>query len=208
MRLLAFDTTGTWCSVAACNDRQVVAGRREHLGIGHAERIVAMIGEVMAEAAWSWDEVDLIVPAIGPGSFTGIRAGLAAARGLALATGRPTLGVSSLEAQAAASDAAGPVVAVIPGRGQTLFAQRFDAGGAPAGEPLQLTRESLASLCREGDEVLGDDAEIDGLAVAKAALRRLARGDRPVPGHRLHALYLREPGAALAAGRPLVGAAA
>jgi tRNA threonylcarbamoyladenosine biosynthesis protein TsaB len=214
MRMLALDTAGSACSVAACIDAGTVAARHEQLGVGQAERIVPMLAEVIDEAGWSWAGVELIVPTLGPGTFTGIRAGLAAARGLALAADRPALGVSSLEAMAAAAEAPGPLLCLLRGRGETVFAQRFAADGAPAGPAAALPLPEALALAVAGDRIVVDRplaivgeairVEIDAAAAARAARRRLASGEAPVAGHALHPLYLRDPGARRDAGRPLV----
>lgn len=112
MRLLAIDTALEACSVAVLDgegeDMRLTAAS-EVLGRGHAERLMGMIGEVMAEAGTAFTALDRIVVTTGPGSFTGLRVGLAAARGIALVVGAPAVGVTTLAAlaeQARSQDAA------------------------------------------------------------------------------------------------------
>lgn len=209
--MLALDTATAGCSVAACDGDTVLAQRCERMATGQAERIVPMLAEVTAEVGWSLAEVELIAATLGPGSFTGIRAGLAAARALALATGAPAIGVSTLEAMAAAVPEGTGVVCVIAGRQGSIFAQRF-----PDGEAQVLRQDDVAALLRSGDRLLVNDATalagatavgIDGVAVARAALRHIARGRQTGPGTVLRPLYLRDSGARPEAGRPLVRAA-
>ena len=216
MRILAMDTATACCSVAACEYASAVVSLSERLGTGHAERLVPMLAAAMAQAGWSFDEVDLIAATLGPGSFTGIRAGVAAARALALATGKPALGVSTLEAMAAAVDHPGSRTCVLRGRRGTVYAQRFAAGGLPVTEAAILPENALAGLYGAGDMVLADQAaglegamqvSIDGTAVARAALARIGRGERPAEGAALRPFYMRDSGARVGAGRPLVGAA-
>jgi tRNA threonylcarbamoyl adenosine modification protein YeaZ len=163
------------------------------------------VAEVMAAAGTSWSDLDLIATTLGPGTYTGIRAGLAAARGLALATGLPALGVSSLEALAACAPEGQALTVVIGGRGETVFVQRFDADGHPLDDPRATERSTLD---RHVGLWLEDEEAVDGVAVARAALRALKRGAVPGPGPTLRPLYLREPDLRADAGRPLVGAAA
>jgi N6-L-threonylcarbamoyladenine synthase len=210
MRMLALDT--------ACDRAGVVAGRHERLGLGQAERIVPMLAEVMDEAGWSWAAVDVLVATLGPGTFTGIRAGLAAARGLALAADRPALGVSTLEAMAAAAAASAPVLCLLHGRGETVFAQRFAADGSPGGPPSAGPLAAALAMAAPGDRIVLDRplaavpdgilVAVEATAAARAARRRLGRGERPGPGSRLAPLYLRDPGARRDAGRPLVAGGA
>jgi tRNA threonylcarbamoyladenosine biosynthesis protein TsaB len=214
MRILALDTAGAACSVAACIGHAVVAARHEPMPTGQAERIVPMLAEVMAEARWAWEAVELIVPTLGPGTFTGIRAGLAAARGLALAADRPALGVSTLEAMAAAAGP-GPCLCLLRGRGATVFAQRFAVAGEPKGPPAAMALPDALALAAGDDRIVVEHAApvaaasalpvaVDAAAAARAALARIGRGERPGPGSQLHPLYLREADARPDAGRPLV----
>jgi tRNA threonylcarbamoyladenosine biosynthesis protein TsaB len=205
VRLLAFDTALGACSVACCDDDRTMAARREPMAVGQAERLVPMIALAMHEAGWSWSEVELLAVTLGPGTFTGIRVGLAAARGLALATGRPCLGVSTPEAMAAAVGAGRALLCVVLGRQGTRYAQPFAASGAPLG-PVQAARAVDLEALRPDAAVLVDDPDlVDGPAVAAAALRRLRAGAAPVPGTALRPLYLRDADARPDAGRPLVG---
>src|SRR6266853_3397229 len=103
MKVLAFDSSAAACSAAVRDgDGGLLAHRFESLARGHAERLMPMLRAVMAEAGLAFAALDLIAVTTGPGSFTGIRVGLAAARGLALASGLPILGVTAFEALAQA----------------------------------------------------------------------------------------------------------
>ena len=100
MKLLALDCAGLACSVALWRDGAIVAERTREMARGHAEALMPMLGEVMAAADERLDALDRLAVTVGPGSFTGIRVGLAAARGLALAIGCPLIGVGTLAALA------------------------------------------------------------------------------------------------------------
>lgn len=103
MIVLAIDTAGVDCSAAVYDAQNsvVLAEVSETLGKGHAERLMAMIDEALAKAGRDLREVSRIAVTVGPGSFTGIRVGVAAARGLALALGVECVGVSTLAVLAA-----------------------------------------------------------------------------------------------------------
>jgi tRNA threonylcarbamoyl adenosine modification protein YeaZ len=141
--------------VALLDGHRIVAARHELVGRGHAERLVPMIGEVLAEAGQN--RADLIQVDCGPGSFTGIRVGIAAARGLALAWGVPVTGFSALAliAVTAMEDVG---VALSGGHGE-LFVQRFThAPFTPVDGLLSLRPEAAAALVTD-DLVLGSGAE-------------------------------------------------
>ncbi|MES1203310.1 MAG: tRNA (adenosine(37)-N6)-threonylcarbamoyltransferase complex dimerization subunit type 1 TsaB [Pseudomonadota bacterium] len=112
MRVLAIDTTLNACSVALIDNDAVLAMRSEPMQRGHAERIAPMAQDVMAQTEFS--TIDRIVVTTGPGSFTGVRVGLAFARAMALALEIPCVGVSTLEALALESGKGGWRGARIP----------------------------------------------------------------------------------------------
>jgi tRNA threonylcarbamoyladenosine biosynthesis protein TsaB len=101
MRILALDTAVAACSVAIWDDGAVLAEEQQALAYGHAEILVPMLARVLARAGLRVDDMDRLACTIGPGHFTGLRAGLAAARGLALAADKPLIGITTLEAVAA-----------------------------------------------------------------------------------------------------------
>ncbi|WP_404710578.1 tRNA (adenosine(37)-N6)-threonylcarbamoyltransferase complex dimerization subunit type 1 TsaB [Sphingomonas sp. MMS24-J13] len=124
MAALVIETATAACSVALLAGRVRLASAHELVGRGHAERLVPMIGEVLAAAGV--ERADLILVDCGPGSFTGIRVGLAAARALGYAWGVPVRGYSALALIAAAqgSDEESVAVAITGGHGE-LFVQRY-----------------------------------------------------------------------------------
>ena len=114
-RILAFDTSGPWCGAALLIDGRIVAKRHEEMPRGQAERLMPMLEEVLAEEGAVWEELDSIGVGVGPGNFTGIRVGVAAARGLALGLGVPAVGVSAFEVVRNLLNAgAGRRIAVLP----------------------------------------------------------------------------------------------
>ena len=154
MTILVIETATAACSVALLDGDHVLAARHELVGRGHAERLVPMIGDVLAEAGMT--RADLIQVDCGPGSFTGIRVGLAAARALSLAWGVPVAGFSALALIAAtAEEDVG--VAISGGHGE-LFVQRFaHAPLAPVDDLLSLPPEQ-AAIAIPDDRVLGSGA--------------------------------------------------
>jgi tRNA threonylcarbamoyladenosine biosynthesis protein TsaB len=139
---LVIETATPACSIAMLDGVDVIAGRHEVVGRGHAERLVPMIGDMINEVGATPGS---ILVDCGPGSFTGLRVGLAAARALGLAWSVPVHGCSSLALIAARTLADGDIaecgVALIGGHGE-LFVQAF------SGDPLRPLDE-LASLVPE-----------------------------------------------------------
>ena len=169
-RLLVFDTSCGACSVAVWSAGRVIAERYEAMPRGHAERLLPMIEETLAEAAMAWGRLDAVGVTRGPGAFTGIRIGLAAARGLALARGIPAIGISTFEALAVRAPE-GCVVAIDTKR-DDLYCQLFGPGGAAAGDPGILAPDEAISLAgAEGVPMVTDTPVPAGSEAGKGADR-------------------------------------
>jgi tRNA threonylcarbamoyladenosine biosynthesis protein TsaB len=200
---LAIETALHACSAALIEGGRVVADRHEIIARGHAERLVPLIAELLAEAGVR--RADSIVVDIGPGSFTGIRVGLAAAKAFGLAWKAPVAGCTSTALVAAGVFADRPdleriYVAFDASRGE-VYAQMFDRGGA-VGTIAAIAPEAAAAAAR-GMAVAGSGAALlaaidPALAIVDhpwpraADVRRLpavARGDAARP------LYIRAPDA-------------
>lgn len=149
MRLLAIETSSRRGSVALWEDGAVIA-RATHSELNaHAEQLRPLIDRVMAEAGWTRQSVGRIGVGMGPGSFTGLRVGIAFAQGIALGLGIPWTGVGSLEALAAACppEVGEPRVALLDARRDEVFAQAFDRAGGALSRAEALPRSSaLATL--------------------------------------------------------------
>jgi tRNA threonylcarbamoyladenosine biosynthesis protein TsaB len=100
MRILALDSTALSGSVALCNDRSLVAEYSVNTGNTHSQTLLPMVESVLALAGWSVGDIDLFACTVGPGSFTGVRIGVATVKGLAFGRGKPCVGVSTLESLA------------------------------------------------------------------------------------------------------------
>lgn len=215
MIVLALDTALGACSVAVTDGAGLNLALSEPMTRGHQERLAPMAAELMAEAGLGFDTLDRIAVCIGPGSFTGVRVGVAFAKGLAMALDIPCIGVGALEALAAEMGE-GPVVAVIDGRREQIYLQPFNGGEALAdpsaitlseaatqlktlfpGEPPRLIANASALAEALGvPEIELRDAP-DPLTIARLALRKSADNARTSP------LYLRAPDARTLAERGL-----
>src|ERR1700761_3045467 len=134
MLILAIDTALDACSVAALDTRtsRLIAQESQPMKRGHAEALMPMIARVMNEAELAFTALDRIAVTTGPGSFTGLRVGLSAARGIALAADKPVVGLSTLTAYAApvvGQNAAQPVLSAIDARHDQVYFQVVSGDG-------------------------------------------------------------------------------
>src|ERR1051325_890587 len=121
--ILAFDTSSAACTAPLFDEGgECVARKDELIGRGHSERLVPMLAELLEGRT-----AQSILIGVGPGSFTGIRVGIAAAHGLALGWGAELSGMSSLALLAASADAESEVAAAVTGGHGELFVQQFDS---------------------------------------------------------------------------------
>jgi tRNA threonylcarbamoyl adenosine modification protein YeaZ len=218
LRLLAFETLGTGVSAAAFAAGTMVDSLAEPDGREQAEHLLPLIDRLRQRLGWAWTSVDVLAVDVGPGGFTAIRTGVAAARALALALDRPIMGVTSLETIAAA--AGGPVLALKDLRREQLAVQHFGKDGSPSDPVKLLTRPEAAREAARAPRLAGDgadaiaaetdpakpviEAELAARYVGAASWYRMMRGAAPVAGTELRPFYLRAPDARLAAGKPLV----
>lgn len=164
--VLAIDTALDACAVAVTRHGVTLAHLSESMSRGQAERLAPMAREAVTQAGIAMCEIGRIVVTTGPGSFTGVRVGLSFARALALALGKPCLGVSTLEALALEDGASGLRAALIETPGASYFALYGD--GAPIIAPRGIERGEHEALLG------GKNALVRGPAVT-ANVEALAR---------------------------------
>lgn len=176
-RTLVIDTATAACSIALVDGNRVIAAGHDVVGRGHAERLVPMIA-----ALPDGGRADDILVDVGPGSFTGIRVGIAAARGLALGWGVPVRGYSSLSLIAAAALADGvlsPLVVVLEGGHGEVFVQGFSAVPLEPTDPLVSLRPEAAVAALAGRPAVGSGvrwlSQVDGRVPADASLPDAAK---------------------------------
>ncbi|MES2143626.1 MAG: tRNA (adenosine(37)-N6)-threonylcarbamoyltransferase complex dimerization subunit type 1 TsaB [Pseudomonadota bacterium] len=205
--ILAFDTSAAHCAAALLLADRVVL-RHEAMDKGQAERLMAMLAEVLAEAGIAWADLTLIAVGTGPGNATGIRISVAAARGLALGLGIPATGVTRLEA--AAFGLPRPLAVVENARRGEVFVQIMDASPhAPeivAAGNLTACVGALPLAGSAAGAVPGVTADrvLDQPVALAEAIARIAAGRDRACSPRPSPFYLRGADASPPSGPPLV----
>jgi len=151
--VLAFDTSGPWI-MAGLTGRPMW---REDMAKGQAERLMPMLGELLAVEGVGFRDLSGLAVGTGPGNFTGIRIAVAAARGLALALKLPAVGVSQFEIQAEGAGE-GPLLISLPAPQGRAYLQHFSGGVAVAAPHLLTPGEGDADLSRLSADVTGHAA--------------------------------------------------
>lgn len=166
MNVLAFDTSGDLLSVAVRRGGGAGDGGWAEasldLGLKHAEHLMGLIQACMERSGMRPEELDLIACMLGPGSFTGLRIGMATAKGLALGLGKPFVAAPTLDCLAwGYEDYPGAVVPIMDGKKGRLYSAIYERGRRTSG-PLDLPLASLAALLDTYSEamVTGPDAEL------------------------------------------------
>ena len=175
MLVLAIDTALATCSAAVLDTARGETVARESLSMerGHAEALMPLIARVMDAADIGFSDLDRIAVTVGPGSFTGLRVGISAARGIALASGKPAIGLTTLAAFAApqiAADDSVPVIAAIDARHQHVYLQVFGAGGKTLVAPrIASLREAIRAAPAGPIRVVGSAADMLAAAWPESA---------------------------------------
>ncbi|HXX02982.1 MAG TPA: tRNA (adenosine(37)-N6)-threonylcarbamoyltransferase complex dimerization subunit type 1 TsaB [Xanthobacteraceae bacterium] len=187
MRVLAIDTALAACSVAILDTVYggIVASESQPMTRGHAEALIPMVQQVMADADLDWPDIDRLAVTTGPGSFTGLRVGIAAARGIALAAEKPIVGISTLAAYAAphmAADDRFSVVAAIDARHGRVYLQVFSPGGRSLSAPrLATLREAAVAAAENPGCIVGSAAQAVADALSEADATPAVVDARPAP---------------------------
>jgi len=210
LKLLAVDTALGACSVAVLDGDAVLAHQFVEMTRGHAEALAPMVDETMRKSGVAFDALDRLAVTTGPGTFTGQRVGLAFMRGLRVGLKKPLIGVTTLEAMAAATEK-NRAAAIHDAKRDEAYLSLWQ-NGATILEPVvmpfvdavaRIRAFGACALCGTGASMAGealgagfavtDIRQPDALWVARLALTR------PVPGAAPAPLYLRAPDAKLPA---------
>ncbi|MBN9045025.1 MAG: tRNA (adenosine(37)-N6)-threonylcarbamoyltransferase complex dimerization subunit type 1 TsaB [Rhizobiales bacterium] len=214
MKILALDTAASLCAAAVYDGARdaILGAAGADIGKGHAEVLMDYVAQALAEAQLAISDMDRIAVNIGPGSFTGVRIGVSAARGFALALGCPAVGVTAFEAiaaEAASKEPGRPVMVLLDAHRGEIYAQGFDTAGQPQAGPAIFSRPEAETLAGSlsADTVLAGSAApsvntaLAGrfqtavtAATADIATYALLAADRS-PGEAPKPLYMRGPDA-------------
>jgi tRNA threonylcarbamoyladenosine biosynthesis protein TsaB len=169
MLILAIDTALDACAAAVLDTsaNKMLAQESQAMKRGHAEALMPLIARVMKESGIAFDALDRVASTTGPGSFTGLRVGLSAARGIALAAGKPVVGLTTLTAYAApvvAENGEYPIISAIDARHDHVYFQVVSGNGsplikpqvAPIAEALDASRFGTPHLVGNAARILAD----------------------------------------------------
>jgi tRNA threonylcarbamoyladenosine biosynthesis protein TsaB len=191
MWLLAIETSRNKCSVALFSQGKFINMITEERAHKQSERLLLMIEEVLAGQGIEYSDLSYVAVCVGPGSFTGVRIGLATAIGIEIAKGTQVIAVSSLEAIAVENCWS----LINAGRGE-FYAEQFSASNQVTSSPELLNAELVSSLRENGEKLIELGVEVEDLTakqVGEAAFKRIKLGlFLPVAP-----LYIREPDAKL-----------
>jgi tRNA threonylcarbamoyladenosine biosynthesis protein TsaB len=212
VRVLSVDTTTPRGSVAVVSEEAVLAEARVLTAEGHSRWLLPAVDALLGGLAIEAAALDCFAVTTGPGSFTGLRVGLSSVQGLALATGRPCVGVSSLDVLALAARGCGSrVVALMDAFRGEVYAATYDGSGVALGPPRVGVLEELLEDVPAGASFVGDAAVSEreriaarvagavfpaldlflAVALGRAGLARAAAGQTTAAAQ-LRPLYLRE----------------
>ena len=194
MVLLAFDTASNACSAAVWSEGKAVAHFSEGMERGQAERLAPMLHSIMDRASLKFSQLDALAVTVGPGSFTGIRAGLSMAKSLAVATGVPLHGVTTFALHKSKLSPAvwkrGPVMIVLETKRDDFYVQVYGLDQQIIGRPVSIASDTLGSYAAdlvdsEATITVAGDGSKRALTVLENIFgRRVHCVENPVPDAR------------------------
>lgn len=153
MKILALESSAVACSAALCEDEKLLSQSFQNSGLTHSRTLMPMVEDLFKNCGLTLEAVDVLAVAAGPGSFTGLRIGVSACKGLAWPGDKPCAAVSTLEAMAWSVCHAGrEVCAVMDARRSQVYNARF----APGDFPTRLSPDRAVSLDELSDELKKD----------------------------------------------------
>lgn len=188
MRIIALESSAKAASVAVLSDDHLEAYAYQNTGLTHSRTLMPMVRDALKNAGLTLADIDLVAAAVGPGSFTGVRIGAAAAKGIAWAAGKPCVGVSTLDAMAyGVMHMRGKICCVMDARRSELYNAVFESDGAGLKrlcEDRAISVEDLAAALKTDQNsifLVGDGAKM-----CYTAMKETCPGLILCPPHLLH----------------------
>ncbi len=185
MKILALESSAVACSAALCKDEFLLAQSFQNSGLTHSRTLMPMVRDLLASSGHTLEEADVIAVAAGPGSFTGLRIGVAAAKGLAWPADKPCAACSTLESMAWPLAHTGlEVCAVMDARRSQVYNARFQATGEGLVRLCPDRAISLAELAQELKSAGQTQILVgDGAVLCYTTLKELGLDVRLAPPH-------------------------
>lgn len=181
MKILALDSSATVASVALCEDTRLLAEYTLNNGNTHSETLLPMVEALLSKFNMSARDVDLFAASMGPGSFTGVRIGAATLKGLAFASGKPCVCVSTLEALAEnLALCEGLICPVMNARRSQVYTALFRSDGTSL---TRLTPDSALSIAELDEQLHGYGERVylcgDGYGITREGFKKTPTADTP-----------------------------
>ena len=188
MKIIALETSAVTASVAVTDDERLLAQSFQNSGLTHSATLMPMVSGLLKNTGLTLDEMDVVAVAAGPGSFTGVRIGVAAAKGLAGPGDKPCAPCSTLESMAwQCAHMGGEICAAMDARRNQVYCARFRAEG---GTLTRLTPDRAMGLDGLADEVRASGLPQilvgDGAHLVRAALEEQGLPCSPMPPHLIY----------------------
>lgn len=188
MRILALETSAKAVSAAITEDGRLLAAGYQDTGLTHSRTLMPVVEHLLRNTGLTLREMDAVAAAAGPGSFTGIRIGISAAKGLAFSAEKPAVGVSTLAAMARnVSFAGGLIVCAMDARRNQIYNALFEGPPGETEPPRRLTPDRAVGLEELAEELRNDPRPKtvvgDGGALCAAFLQEYGVACRLAPPH-------------------------
>lgn len=187
MKILAIESSAGPASCVVLEDGQILASSVIHTGLTHSQTLIPMVDAMLRNAGIAFSSIDLLAAAAGPGSFTGIRIGVAAVKGLAFAQDKPCIGVSTLAAMARTVQGlpfTGTVCPVMDARCHQVYTALFDCS---EGKFTRMTEDQAISITDLGEKLVNLKKTVlfigDGAEICYNMLASRVPGVRLAPAH-------------------------
>lgn len=185
MKILALETSAKAVSAAVCENGKILCSGYQDTGLTHSRTLMPIVEHILKNTDLTMADMDAIAVAVGPGSFTGIRIGVSAAKGLAFAVDKPAIGVSTLAAMARnVAFADGLVICAMDARRNQIYNALFEAKD---GQLTRLTEDRAIALADLAEEIKDDPRPKtvvgDGARLCYDFLQNAGISCRPAPAH-------------------------